>query len=111
MTSSDAKSCEIWKRRISFVSRPALAPKLHTHRTLLPRAASGPGGSLLALAYASVLAVAKLLLLIVGRYFARQIKRQDPGAVLPAKNLEYPVPAMLQFLHGPAVIGTRTHRF
>ena len=45
----------------------------------------------------SVLAVAKPLLLIVGRYFARQIKRQDPVAVLSAKNLEYHILAMLQF--------------
>src|SRR6266436_3359516 len=45
----------------------------------------------------SVLAVAQPLLLIVGRYFARQIKRQDPVAVLPAKNLEYQILAMLQF--------------
>src|ERR1700686_5111284 len=97
MTSPDAKSCETWKRQISFVSRPAPAPKLHRHRILLPRAASGPGVSLLALAYASVLAVAKPLLLIVGRYFARQIKRQDPVAILPTKNLEYQILAMLQF--------------
>ena len=44
-----------------------------------------------------VLAVAKPLWLTVGRYFARQIKRQDPVAVLPAKNLEYEILTMLQF--------------
>src|SRR6266850_2474211 len=36
------------------LSRRALAPKLRTHLTLLPRAASGPDGSLLALAWSSV---------------------------------------------------------
>src|SRR5467141_2947866 len=46
---------------------------------------------------ASVLAVAQPLLLIVGRYLARQIDCQDPVAVLPAKNLEYDILAMLQF--------------
>src|SRR5216683_1229717 len=96
-TSTGAKSWPAWNGRISFVTRPVPAPKPHTHRAPLPRAASEPGRSHFAFAYASVSAFAKSLLLIVGRYFARQIERQDPVAVLPAKNLECNFIALLQF--------------
>src|SRR5207245_2186962 len=51
------------------------------------------------------------LLLSVSRYLARQIERQHPVAVLPAKNLEDDVFAMLQLRHRLAVISHRGHRF
>jgi hypothetical protein len=97
-TLPDAKSRPAWRKRIFFAPRPALAQRPRKHPTLLSRTASEPGGSLFALAYVCLyLDVAKSLWLIVVRNFARQIERQNPVAVLPAKNFEYDIFAMLQF--------------
>src|SRR5260370_2758182 len=57
------------------------------------------------------LVAANSLLLIVRRNFARQIGRQDPVAILPAKNLEYHILAMLEFGNRFAVVGNGGHRF
>ena len=111
LTWNGAKSRPAWKPWFSSVPRSALARKLRRHPAPPLRAASGPGGSQFALAFACVSAIAKSLLLIVGRNFARQIECQDPVAILPAKNLEYHILAMLQLGDGLAVFGDGTHRF
>src|SRR5216684_8723051 len=54
-------------------------------------------------------AIASLLLLIVRRHFTRQIERQNPVAVLPAKDLENDILALLQPGHRFAVVGNGIH--
>src|SRR6266487_4035768 len=53
--------------------------------------------------------IASLLLLIVRRHFTRQIERQNPVAVLPAKDLENDILALLQPGHCFAVVGNGIH--
>ncbi len=108
-----AQSCQTWTPSISSAPRPAFLPKLQTHPVRLPTAGSGPGVSLFAIAYASVvcLLVAKLLLLIVCRNFARQIQRPEAVAVLPAKYLENDILAVLELGNRLAVVGNGSHRF
>src|SRR6266851_574922 len=54
-------------------------------------------------------AIASLLLLIVRRHFTRQIERQNSVAVLPAKDLEDDILALLQPGHRFAVVGNGIH--
>ncbi len=108
-----AWSCQTWKPSISFAPRSAFLPKLHTPPAPLLGAASAQGVSLFAIAYASVvcLLVAKLLLLIVCRNFARQVQRPEPVAVLPTKYLENNILAVLELGNRLAVVGNGSHCF
>ena len=90
---------QLWKRW-SSARRSVPAPNLQTCPAPPQEAASGPGGSLFGVAWWMVLGLAQSLppplLLAVGRNFARQVQCQDPVAILPAKNLEYHILALLQ---------------